>query len=572
MIRRLKMITSILLLGGLVSSFASADVTNSKKVEQGVLFENVSSLLSPYSRSASGEGLGGVAWLDYNNDNKLDLYLTNGIGSANGLFKNNGDGTFTDVTIQAGVQSGSGHSGVVVGDIDNDGYVDILLTGEGRLVGPGQTPVKLFHNQGNGKFKEISIAAGISANDSAFAATMGDINGDGFLDIFIASPGHIPFITGPGTGESHPSKLYLNNGDLTFTDIAASAKVDGLFQLPGIGTVSNGACVTTMTDYNRDNKIDILVGNCNAFPPDGTSSAPVRPTPFTLYRNNGDLTFTDVTNQAGLNVPGLWMGLALGDIDNDGDIDFYSTSTGTLNGLHHALMRNNGDGSYTNIATASGVAVFEFGWGTTLQDFDNDGDLDLYLVGALPLFAAIGPGAGNPGRLFWNDGTGNYIEDTTATGINLSLKYTSGLASGDYDGDGFVDFVVMNSPWSAGGITVTDGTPVLLRNQGNRNNSITLKLIGKKSNRSAIGAFITIKSGSRIQVREIRAGASMASNESPWPTIGIRNKKSAKVTVTWPSGRTEKFSHVKAGKLTTLKEGKGKKVKKDKNHKEDKHH
>jgi len=558
--RRLLILTSISLLGALVVFNASAhDLKSKKEVDSGVVFENVSSLLSPFSRSATGEGLGGIAWLDYNNDNKLDLYLTNGVGAANGLFRNNGDGTFTDVTVQAGVQGGIGNSGVVVGDIDNDGHVDILLTGEGHLVGPGQTPVRLYHNLGNGTFKEISVAAGISANDSAFGATMGDINGDGLLDIFIASPGHIPFLTGPGTGESHASKLYLNNGDLTFTDIATSAKVDGLFELPGVGIVSNGACVTTMTDYNRDGKMDILVGNCNAFPTDGASPAPVRPTPFALYRNNGDLTFTNVANEAGLNVPGFWMGLALGDIDNDGDIDFYATSTGTLNNFYHALMRNNGDGTYTNIAAQAGVGAFEFGWGTTLKDFDNDGDLDLYLVGSLPLFGAIGPGAGNPGHFLLNDGRGNYVEDFTATGIDLSSKYTSGLAAGDYDGDGFVDLVVMTSPWSAGGITVTDGAPVLLRNQGNDNNSIRLKLVGTNSNRSAIGAFIKIKSGSLRQVREIRAGASMNSSESPWPTIGIGSKKSAKVTIKWPSGLTEKFKKVKAGKLTILIEGTGKK-------------
>jgi len=528
-----------------------------KSIDHGVTFANASALLAPYQRADSGEGLGGVAWLDYDNDGDLDLLLTNGVFNVNGLFRND-DGAFTDVTLASGLIVGSGSSGVVVGDLDNDGDSDVFLTGEGHLVGPQQTPAQLFANNGDGTFTNKTATAGIAANDSALGAAMGDVNGDGLLDIFIASPGHIPFLTGPGTGESHPNKLYINNGNLTFTDVAAAAGVTGeyVYPLPGIGVVTDGACVASFIDYDMDDKLDILVGNCNAYPYT-PFPMPVRPTPFNLYRNNGDGTFTDMRDAAGLNVLGFWMGLALGDIDNDGDTDFFATSTGTFadGQFPHVLMRNNGDGTFTNVATDAGLQ--EFGWGATMADFDNDGDLDLYQVGALPLFGAIGPGLGSPGRLYFNDGAGTFTDSTASTGVNLSFDYTSGVAQGDYDGDGFADLVVMTAPWSAGGASNPNGAPVLLRNEGNNNNAITVRLVAA-DNSSVVGARVRLKLGGDRQYRTIRAGTSMASSESPWPSFGIGHKKKAKLVVTWPSGCIEKFKNVRRGALRTLVEGTGK--------------
>lgn len=523
--------------------------------DHGVTFENQSALLAPFSRAAAGEGLGGVAWLDYDQDGDLDLYLTNGVGAANGLFRNNGDGSFTDVTFAAGVAGFYGNSGVVVGDIDNDSLPDIFLTGEGRLAGPAQTPTRLFHNQGDGTFDEIAGAAGVVGAGSALAPAMGDINGDGYLDIFIASPGHISVLTGPGTEESHENKLYLNNGDLTFTDITDAAGVDGLYALEDGRIVSEGACVAGFTDYDQDGDPDILVGNCNAYPFE-PAPMPVRATPFSLYRNNGDLTFSDVTVAAGLDIDGFWMGLALGDIDNDGDVDFFATSTGTFTGHLHALMRNNGNGTFTDIGLEAGVAAAEFGWGTNMADFDNDGDLDLYQLGSLPLFGAIGA-AGSPGRMYFNDGTGHFVEDPAATGVNLSFDYTTGSAQGDYDGDGFADLVVMVSPWAAGDFANPNGAPVLLRNQGNTNNAVTLQLVGTASNWSAVGARVEVRTGDDNQVREVRAGSSMASSESPWVSVGIGQRSSADLRITWPSGLVEELDDIFAGSVVTIVEGTG---------------
>jgi len=546
----------------LVICFGMATITLADEVtDHGVTFDNVSSLLGPYMRS-TGEGLGGIAWLDYDGDDDLDLYLTNGVSAFNSLFRNNGDGTFTDVAVAAGVANGAGNSGVVAGDIDNDGFPDLFLTGEGRLIGPTQTPTRMYHNNGNGTFEDITATAGLAGADTALAPAMGDINNDGFLDIFIASPGHIPFLTGTGTGTSDENKLYLNNGNLTFTDVTDSAGVGGLYVDAFGDTVSDGACVAAFSDYNNDGLPDIFVGNCNAFwspsiePP---IPLPVRPTPFNLYRNNGDGTFTDVAAAAGLNMQGFWMGLAFGDYDNDGDIDLFATSTGTGAGalFHHALFQNNGDGTYTEASASAGIPNSEFGWGCTFADFDNNGSLDLYQVGSLPLFGAIGPGGGSPGRLFFNDGDGKFAEDTSATGINLSLSYTTGLAQADFDANGFADIAVMTAPYTVGVIVVPSDDFVLLRNNGNANHYLTVRTVGTTSNRDGIGAIVEVQTGNKRQLREVRAGSSFASSEQPWPSFGLGKYRQAKIWVTWPSGLIEVFSGDPADRLITVVEGTG---------------
>lgn len=543
-----------------IISILSTSALAAPKADVGVLFENVSDILGPYTRSASGEGLGGIAWLDYDQDDDLDLYLTNGVGASNSLYRNNGDGSFTDVTFSSGVANGFGNSGIVVGDIDNDGYPDIFMAGEGFLAGPGQTPTKFFHNNGDGTFTDISLTAGVFGAESALSVAMADINNDGLLDIFIASPGHIPLLYPPG--ESHSNKLYLNNGDLTFTDITESAGVTGLYTNIYGSIVSDGACVVGFSDYNNDAWQDIIVGNCNAFwPLENTDHLPipVRPTPFNLYRNNGDNTFTDVASSSGLNKLGFWMGLAFGDYNNDGNIDLFATSTGTaINGFFpHTLFKNNGNGTFSDTTADAGIPNSEFGWGTTFADFDNNGALDLFQVGSLPLFGLIGPGAGNPGRLFLNDGKGIFHQDSDATGIDLSSKYTSGLAHGDFDANGFPDIAVMTAPYSVGPITVPSEDFVLLQNSGNDNHWLTVQAIGTTSNRDAIGALIEVKTGNFRQVRELRAGSSFGSTMTPWPTFGLGKKRQAKVMVTWPSGLIETFAGNPADQMITVTEGTG---------------
>jgi hypothetical protein len=268
-----KSTTPLLLLALLATPFVQG-------VDQGVTFTDVSELLGPFSNAATdyfnmrgtgNEGFQGLTWFDYDNDGDVDLFICTGDSANNGLFRNNGDGTFTDVTDAAGLTSTSGHGGAVPGDIDNDGFVDLFLTGQTRVVGARQTqaPASMYRNNGDGTFTDITSTAGVPGPTTMFGATMGDFDNDGFLDIFITAPGSVVF------HESHSNTLYKNNGDLTFTDVTSTAGVGGLFQ-NGFGQMqSTGPCSCAFTDYNNDGLQDILVGSCNMFvsPSSGASES-----------------------------------------------------------------------------------------------------------------------------------------------------------------------------------------------------------------------------------------------------------------------------------------------------------
>ncbi len=551
--------------------------------EKGFRFKEKSSLLD-FTR-AGGEGLGGAAWLDFDQDGDLDLFLTGGGSflkltpgvSQNGLFENNGDGTFTNVSVEAGIARGGGNSGAVVGDIDNDGYPDIFVSGEGHVVHPFYKSFsKLLHNQGDGTFQNIIFRSGIKPfGGTEWSAAMADINNDGYLDLFISSPGHIPYVRGFGSrGRSFPNRLYLNNGDLTFTDISILAGVTGLYIDEATGRIaSDGACAVGFSDYNSDNLPDIFVANCNAFEVDKMGkvygNAVLRATPFNLYRNNGDNTFTDVAKDAGLDIQGFWMGLAFGDFDNDGHIDFFSTSSGTASNFMavHTLMHNNGDGTFTDI-TEKNLSETPFSWGTSAADFDNDGDLDLFKVGSLPPFKVRGSEA-SPGEFFRNEDENGFVLDPDAADIDLSEDYATGVAQGDFNGDGFPDIVIVRSAfqfnlpaWYNFSFDLPNGQPVLLQNKGNNNDWVTVRPVGTMSNSMGIGARIELYSTltpHNRQVREVRAGSSFASSESPWPTfgLGLGPNPGYSLKVGWPSGLVEEFPSVPIRRIFEVIEGNG---------------
>ncbi len=542
------------------------------------------SFLLDFTREG-GEGLGGAAWLDFDQDGDLDLFLTGGGSflkltpgvSQNGLFENNGDGTFTNISSEAGIARGGGNSGVVVGDIDNDGYPDIFLSGEGHVVHPFYKSFsKLLHNQGDGTFRNIIFRSGIKPfGGTEWSAAMADINNDGYLDLFISSPGHIPFVRGFGSrGRSFPNRLYLNNGDLTFTDISESAGITGLYVDETTGRIaSDGACAVGFSDYNLDNLPDIFVANCNAFEVDQTGkvygNALLRATPFNLYRNNGDNTFTDVAKDAGLDINGFWMGLAFGDFDNDGHIDFFATSSGTASNFMavHALMHNNGNGTFTDIAE-NNLSETPFSWGTAAADFDNDGDLDLFKVGSLPPFNVRGSDA-SPGEFFRNENEKGFVLDPDAADIDLSKDYTTGVAQGDFNADGFPDVVVVRSAfqfnlpaWYNFSFDLPNGQPVLLQNKGNNNDWVTIRPVGTMSNSMGIGTRIELYSPMKPddrQVREVRAGSSFASSETPWPTFGLGQGPNPgyALKVSWPSGLVEEFSSIPTRQIFEVIEGNG---------------
>ncbi len=508
--------------------------------DTGTTFTDQSALLAPYERNVlrgNGEGLGGVAWLDYDADGDLDLYLTNDAPYSTALFRNDGDGSFTDVTVEANADVTTGVSGIVAGDIDNDGYPDLFLAGSGGFAGPLQGPTVMLHNRGDGTFADITATAGVPGVETALGAAMADINNDGYLDLFVAGPGHLGIVFEPKA--QHEDRLYLNNGDLTFTDITESAGVVG-----GLGS-----CVTSFSHYDDDEYIDLFVGVCN--------DVDMLPTPWHIYRNNGDNTFTDMAPGSGLDALGYWMSSAFGDIDNDGDFDIFATNFGfdplaaTDVPAPHHLFQNNGDGTYTNIATPEMTSEdeFEFGWGASFADFDNDGHQDLFFGGSM----APGFISGNPGHLFMNNGDGTFIEDNAAHGLDLSDRYVTGIAQADFDSNGFADIVIVTAPWL---FIDTDGVPILLRNEGNGNNWLNIRLRGTDSNRMGIGARIEVTTANGFQATEVRAGSSLASTETPWPTFGLGKADCADVRVVWPSGRVEYFRGLEPG-IAELVEGEG---------------
>ncbi|MCH9683818.1 MAG: CRTAC1 family protein [Deltaproteobacteria bacterium] len=518
------------------------------KTEHGTSFSDASASVS-FERIGDNftAGLGGTAWIDHDDDDDLDLILVNSPGGDHGLFRND-SGAFTNVATEAGVTGdGSGHTGALAGDIDNDGCTDLFLTGAGGFLG-AVLPHRLYLNNCDGTFSDITTASGIDPLHNGVMASFGDIDNDGFIDLYVASTGDF------FTGELSTQKLYHNQGDGTFVDISAYAGIDTAF----------GGCVTGMSDFNNDGLTDLLMGNCGNLDTSGAQPFPI-PGPWELWINQGDLTFVDTATAAGLNArPGFPMAVTMSDYDLDGDLDIFATGMGPENpfmpGLlgEQVLFRNNGDGTFADATYEAGLGGWEWGWGASFADFDNDGDDDLVTVGsvALPVMTFLGDLAG-PGRIFENDGNG-YFEAVDDFG--LENQATSGLAVADYDSDGFPDIAIVKTAYALTtpeGTLAGDGAPVIQRNEGNANNSVTIRLRGTASNSMGIGARVHAFTPARQQVKEVVAGSSFASTNSPWLTFGLGRWHLAFVVVSWPSGLDELYVAPAIGELQTFTEGTG---------------
>ncbi|MFQ3244036.1 MAG: hypothetical protein ACI9SP_000661 [Arenicella sp.] len=527
----------------------------------------------PNAYGPSGmQGIGGVALLDYDNDGDLDIYFSNGAGFDNALYRNNGDATFVNVTQAAGVANSKGTSGVLAGDIDNDGYTDLFLVGNPGIMVPSlaSAPV-LYHNKGDGTFEDITLAAGITAADqngnpiplrAVLGAAMADADKDGDLDIFITNPG--------GVLPDADGKFFRNNGDMTFTEIAQEAGLAG----------NTGACTTAFSDYDGDGDSDLFVANCGLVEPSDSPLGfdPVL-TPISLYRNDGNLKFTDVTESSGLGAElGLWMSFSFADFNRDGNLDFFSTNFGIDVGAFpfpfvnpHGLFMNNGNGTFTNVSNEAGVADYEFGWGSSATDFDNDGFADIFFTGsfAVPPLNIGGQGKGNPGRLFLNDNSRFYKPNTFTQvtsggddiGFDMQNDFPSGVAYGDLNNDGFQDIVVLRQEVAPMSI----GKPLVVLNNGNNNHWIGFDLEGVQSNSKGVGARLTVKARGQCQSQEIHAGSSFASTDTKRAHFGLgKVRKIRKVLVEWPSGLNEVFSwgYRWADRSYTLKEGDGYRLRK----------
>ena len=539
----------------------------------------------------SAEGLSGAAWLDCNRDGRLDLFVVNTRGFKNALFQNRGRGKFREVGVDAGIADTDGYSGVVAGDLDNDGWTDVLVVGEGFVLFGRQSGPRVYRNLGpdpkrrHCRFEEIAERVMLPGPETATHAALADVDNDGDLDVFITAPGRgAP----PIDVNQHPNKLYLNrleDGELKFEDLTIAAGLDAE-QDPN-RDFRKGACAASFTDLDVDGDQDLIVANCNKLAPGFPYPVPPIPARFHVYRNdgvaNGVPQFTDIAEDVGLGLDqaGLFMSTTLGDFDNDGHIDLFSTNfgafplpDGSFINFPQALFRNRGDGTFDNVTDAAGLDFpNDFGWGGVFGDFDNDGDLDLYYAGSIawPFGFVTTSELGNPGRLMVNDG-GRFTEAKLPESADLGFDFVSGVTQADYDHNGFTDILVIRRDASLKPFTpppdlpvppiaplppANETVPLLLKNRGNGNRWLTVRPIGTKSNRGGVGARIEVRTHRGPgQVREVRAGSSFASSESPWPSFGLGRARLVLVRMRWPSGRDEWFL-VRSNRVATLREGSG---------------
>jgi hypothetical protein len=454
---------------------------------------------------------GGVIMDDFDNDGLLDLVFTSWDPAQPMVFyRNKGDGTFEDRTEVAGLLGQLGGLNCVQTDYNNDGFLDIFIV-RGAWAQSSMRP-SLLRNNGNGTFTDVTAEAGLLNPTNSIAAAWADYNNDGFLDLFVCC-------------ELQPNRLYRNRGDGTFEEVALRAGV------AGNGTACKGAA---WIDFDNDGYPDLFLTNLN-----GTA---------VLYRNNGNGTFTDVTSKMGINGPQYGFSCWAWDYDNDGWPDIFATCydrtvEGVVQGLlgePHKLLtsrlyRNLGGKGFQDVTQEVGLDMVFATMGSNFGDFDNDGFLDFYLGTGDPLYSTL-----VPKRMFRNLRGKRFVDISGSSGTG-HLQKGHGVACGDWDRDGNVDIAI-----ELGGATPGDRYHnVLFQNPGQGNNSITVKLVGKKTNRAAIGARIKVVTAGEHPLtvyRYVTSGSSFGANPLE-QTIGVaKADRIALLEIYWPtSGTTQTF-------------------------------
>jgi hypothetical protein len=497
----------------------------------------------------------GVAFFDYDNDGWLDILVLNGTrlegappGTTNRLYKNNRNGTFTDVTEKAGLARTGWASAVTVGDYDNDGFEDLFITYYGKNV--------LYRNNGDGTFTDVTEKAGLAQDAVRYGSgcTWVDYDRDGRLDLFVATYLDTTLEKLPKPGESTDCRwkgvsvncgprglprgfvrLYHNNGDGTFTDVS---------QKSGVAAASGAYPMTTVAaDYDEDGWPDVYVA--------GDS------TPSWLFRNQHDGTFRQEGLERGVavsedGVEQAGMGIGVGDFDLDGSLDIFKTHFADDTNV---LYRNDGKGYFDDFTIRAGLGVETryVGWGTGMVDLDNDGFPDLFLVTGsvypeverqLPAYPYK-----TPRLVFRNLGDGRFEELIEEAGPGVAASHSSrGCAFGDFDNDGDVDVLVMNM----------NEPPSLLRNDvSGKGHWLKVLLTGVKSNRSAIGARVVARYGGRAQAQVVTAQSSFYSANDRRLHFGLGGATFADLTIRWPNGSAEEIPRVEADQLVVVREGAG---------------
>ena len=510
--------------------------------EAGIIFKHVN---GASDRKFYLETMGsGAAFFDYDNDGDLDLYIVNGGPlpgfetaslPTNFLYQNDGEGTFADVTIAAGVGNTGYGMGCVTADYDNDGDSDLYVTNFGANL--------LYRNNGDGTFTDATVHAGVG-NGKKWSSSCAfvDYDHDGNLDLYVVNyldydiekdrdwydPRGRRIYSNPQVYAGISDTLYRNNGDGTFTDVTRQA---GIYNSDGKGLG------VTCGDYDNDGRIDICVANDT--------------TPNFLYRNIGDGRFVDIGPFAGAayNEHGVaegGMGVDFGDYNNDGALDIFVTNfSNETNTLYH----NTADGAlidFTNIAGLGEASFLKLAFGTKFFDADNDGKLDIFVAnGHLYPTESDALEYAQTDQFFINTGEGTFVDASEQSGEYFSIKRVGrGAAFGDYDNDGDIDIFVVN----------LNQEGVLLRNEGgNRHNWLMIKTVGIESNRDGIGARVEVVTRSHSQMKEVQAGSSYLSGHDLRLIFGLGTEKIAEtVKITWPSGTEQTLTDVEANQLLVI--------------------
>ena len=536
---------------GVEKTLQVVDIT----AKTGIHFDHLSSFEKPYIVESMS---GGVALIDFDRDGWPDIFFTNapdvdmflaGKKARSALYRNNHDGTFTDITDKAGVGFPCWAMGATVGDYNNDGWPDLLVSCFQGVV--------LYRNNGDGTFTDATKTSGLSTDKGwVTGAVFGDYDGDGFVDLFVPHyvdldiddlPAmgskrtclyhEVPVQCGPRGLKGSPDNLYRNNGDGTFTDVSAHAGVGDARHYFGLGAV--------WSDFDNDGKLDLFVAN------DGG--------PNYLYQNNGNGSFTDVAYQSGVAVNGNGseqanMGVALGDYLHTGR---FSIAITHFSEEYTTLFRNDGGLNFTDVSYPAGIAtatVPYVGWGDAFIDLDNDGWVDLALVNGHVYPQVDGKGIGmqyrEPKLLFLNQHNQAFRNISQTAGPALQIPQASrGMAVGDLFNDGHLELVIEN----------IEGRPMILRTEPDtKNHWLGLELAGTKSNRLALNARVRVTAGDLVQWDEVRSGGSYLSQNDLRLHFGLGAHATIDtIEIFWPSGKKDILRSIPADRSYSLLEGEG---------------
>lgn len=488
---------------------------------------------------------GGAAWFDYNSDGWEDLYMTGG-RAMDRLYQNNGDGTFTDVTVQAGLSVTANYytTSVVTGDVNNDGHRELFI---GTWNDSGFTQLErslFFRNNGNGTFEEIGVSAQITHALRATGAAFLDFDGDRLLDLYVINyldeSAFLYDDQGQINGYAHscyPNLFYRNNGDWTFTEMGEA-----------LGLAHTGCALAVIpTDYDQNGDVDIYIAN--------DFGAWVQPN--VLFRNLGDGSgFEDLSMSSGMDIGIYGMGIAVGDYDLDQDWDYYVTNIG-----RNVLLQNDGSGHFQDVTTMANVEnattsdANTTGWGTVFMDYDLDTYEDLFVANGYILSAPFNPTSQfDPNKAYRNNGNGVFTDVSNTLGFN-STNIARGLAYADYDRDGDADICVP----AITGLGILGGKSLLYKNNfPTANKWLQVSLTGTDCNRDAFGSIIRVYIGNKVLTREIQGGSSHASQNTSIAHFGLGTAAQVdSIKIDWLGGDSETYGQIATNQRLHFVQGMG---------------